>query len=153
MSETIFSNYGIGMDRLFSELNRESIQRQSNYPPYNIRKIQDYKTLLEIAVAGFKEKDLEVKFAENTLTIIGKNEKEDVGEYMHSGIGLRSFSRNFVLSPDVRIDQVTLEDGMLRILLEREIPDHKKPRTIPISSHKMEIDDGISDDKLLLMEE
>ena len=80
MSETIFSNYGIGMDRLFSELNRESIQRQSNYPPYNIRKIQDYKTLLEIAVAGFKEKDLEVKFAENTLTIIGKNETDKPGQ-------------------------------------------------------------------------
>jgi len=153
MTDSIFSNYGIGLDRLFSEMNRDAIQRQSTYPPYNVKKVEEYKTILELAVAGFKKKELIVEFAEDVLKISGKKDDfDDTDKYIHKGIGTRSFVRSFVLSPDVRIDQVVLEDGLLRILLEREIPEHKKPREIPIGTHQLEIDD-VPDDKLLLMEE
>jgi len=151
--DNIFGQYGIGLDRIFNEMNRDRIQRQSNYPPYNVRKLEGYKTLLEIAVAGFKEEELTIEFAEDILKIIGeKKDQYDVSQYTHHGIATRPFSKIFVLSPDVKIKNVALEDGMLRLLLDREIPEHKKPRKIPIGK-PLDISSDVSDEKLLLQEE
>jgi len=151
--EMMHTPYSVGLDRLFAEMNRENITNQSNYPPYNILKLDGHQTLLELAVAGFKESDLSVEFAEDVLKISGKKDNPENNEqYMHKGIGMRSFRRQFVLSPDVKIIGVSLEDGILKILLDREIPEHKKPRQIPIGKH-LEADTDVNDEKLLLQEE
>jgi len=89
--------------------------------------------MLELAVAGFDRSELEVEFAEDVLTITGRKDNSDK-DYIHRGIATRDFSRQFVLSPDMRIRDVALEHGLLKVKLEREIPEHKKKRKIEINS-------------------
>jgi molecular chaperone IbpA len=125
----------VGLDKLLSRMHQINTNTDFKYPPYNILRVDDYTFRIEIAVAGFNEDELEVEFAEDVLKITGQKPlaKEDDPVFLHKGISDRSFKRSFVLSPDVIIGDVSLEDGLLKIVLEREIPEHKKPRKIPIS--------------------
>jgi molecular chaperone IbpA len=124
------------MDKLLDRMHRINTSTDYKYPPYNILKVDDYLYRIEVAVAGFKEDELDVEFAEDTLKISGSKPlaKEDDPVFVHKGISEKSFVRQFVLSPDVIIGDVFLEDGLLKIMLERELPEHKKPRKIAIRS-------------------
>ena len=108
------------------------------YPPYNIRKEDDYKFVIEIALAGFSEKDVEVELTENVLHIrsLGEKGKQnlDTPDYDHRGIANRSFSRKFTLADDIVVRGAEFENGLLNITLERVVPDEKKPRIIPITN-------------------
>ena len=110
---------------------------QSNYPPYNIRKSGQDKYSIEIALAGFIKKDVEVEFEDNLLTVRTKQidkskDKNEDGEIIHKGISKRQFARSFTIADDVKVDGAELKDGLLTIACERILPDHKKKRLIEI---------------------
>jgi len=134
-----FKPFSVGFDNLFDDFDRiykfnsESI---NHYPPYNIRKVNDTDYVIELAVAGFGKKDIEVKSQENTLTIKSTDKKDEVLEkdesVLHRGISQRSFKRSFTIAEDVVVKGADLKDGLLSVKLERIIPDEKKPKIIDI---------------------
>ena len=110
---------------------------QSNYPPYNIRKTGKDKYSIELALAGFNKKDVEVEFEDNLLTVrtkqVNKSEnKNEDGEIIHKGISQRQFARSFTIADDVKVGEAQLKDGLLTISCERVIPEHKKKKLIDI---------------------
>jgi len=134
-----FMGLSIGFDSMFNRLANFPHQPEGGaYPPYNIRKEDDYKFVIEIALAGFSEKDVEVELTENILSIRSIDEKGkenlDTPDYVHRGIANRSFSRKFTLADDIVVRGAEFQNGLLNISLERVIPDEKKPRIIPITN-------------------
>ena len=135
----LLTPYAVGFDRVFDRLHDHYAlhQRNTGFPPYNIRKDGDYNFVIELALAGLSQDDLEVVVAEQTLTVrsVEKKHEEDDGGYpelLHRGISYRQFSRSWTLADDVVVNDAKMKDGMLAIHLERVIPDEKKPRTITI---------------------
>ena len=130
------SPFAVGFDRTFDTLSllANAKSQTSNYPPYNIRKVSDEKYTIELAVAGFEEKDIEIEAEEENLTIKGKRLAEASEGLVHQGLAARDFVRKFILSDDMVIKGAALTNGMLYIGLERVIPDHKKPRKIEFTS-------------------
>ena len=128
--------FSVGFDSVFDRFFDMDLTRDSGYPPYNIRKINEAQYVIEIALAGFSKEDIEVEVTEGNLAIRSKEEKEtDEDEsFVHKGIAKRSFLRSFTLSDDIIVKGADLKDGMLTIDLERVIPDEKKPRLIQIGS-------------------
>ena len=115
-------------------MNFSPTQQESGYPPYNIRKVDDYNYVIEIALAGFSERDIEIEIAEGVLSVRSKVDKDtDETEYVHRGIAKRSFARKFTLADDIIVKGAEFENGLLNITLERIVPDEKKPRIIPIT--------------------
>jgi molecular chaperone IbpA len=103
------------------------------FPPYNIVKKSDMDYFIELAVAGFSEKDITVSVEDRILVVTGKIESKENASYIHKGIADRAFTRRFSLTTDVIVKSASLKDGMLNIALQRVIPEEKKPRTIPIN--------------------
>ena len=130
--------FSIGFDSIFDRFFDMDLTRDSGYPPYNIRKINEAQYVIEIALAGFSKEDIEVEVTEGNLAIRSKEEKEtDEDEsFVHKGIAKRSFLRSFTLSDDIIVKGADLKDGMLIINLEKVIPDEKKPRLIQIGTSK-----------------
>jgi molecular chaperone IbpA len=124
----------VGFDRLASLMSTASRQDQGNsYPPYNIRTTGENNYQITMAVAGFSEADIDITTELNRLLVTGNRAEEDEkGEYLHRGIATRSFERRFNLADHVRVISANLENGLLHINLEREIPEAMKPRTIEI---------------------
>jgi len=131
----------VGFDRLFSLLDQVGGYDGGSpgYPPYNIERTGENDYRITVAVAGFGEGDLSIEAKENTLTIRGeKQEKQEekTGEVMYQGIAARAFERVFQLADYVQVKSATLENGLLHVDLVRELPEAKKPRTIPIGTAK-----------------
>ena len=109
---------------------------QVNYPPYNIVKTGEYTYDIELALAGFSKKDINVEYDNNVLTVKSIKKAENVQEgnngMLHQGISKRYFSKSFTVSDDVEVNGAELKDGLLKVSLERIIPESKKPRTINI---------------------
>ena len=126
------NTYSIGFDRMFDNL--MNVPTASSYPPYNIVKNDDDKFTLEIAVAGFSKDEIEIEFKENILKIESKSrpEGDDDKEYLHKGISNKRFVKTFTLSDDVVVNGADMKDGILKIEMERIIPEEKKPRLIEI---------------------
>ena len=133
--------FSIGFDDMFDQfesmLGNGGMTMQSNYPPYNIRKTGKDNYSIEVALAGFNKKDVEVEFEDNILTVrtkqLNKSEDQNVdGEIIHKGISQRQFARSFTIADDVRVNGAELKDGLLTIACERILPDHKKKRLIDI---------------------
>ena len=133
--------FSIGFDDMFDQfesmLGNGGMTMQSNYPPYNIRKTGKDNYSIEVALAGFSKKDVEVEFEDNILTVRTKqlNKSEDQnadGEIIHKGISQRQFARSFTIADDVKVNGAELKDGLLTIACERILPDHKKKRLIDI---------------------
>lgn len=121
-------------DRLFDTVSRAD-NSANGYPPYNIEKADEDGYRITMAVAGFREDDLNVNLKDNTLTIAGEQKaSEENVTYLHRGIAGRSFERRFQLAEDIRVVSAALENGLLHIDLVREVPEHKKPRQIEIAS-------------------
>jgi molecular chaperone IbpA len=126
--------YAVGYDRVFDQLQKyvQNNVQSSGFPPYNIQKGGDYNYTIEIALAGFSKDDIEVEVAENTLSV-RSDKKADTDDYaIHRGISYRRFDRKFTLADDIVVSGATLENGLLRIDLERIIPEEKKPRLIEV---------------------
>ena len=133
--------FSIGFDDMFEQfenmLGNGNLAMQSNYPPYNIRKTGKDNYSIEVALAGFSKKDVEVEFEDNLLTVKTKQIKKSSdtntdGEIIHKGISQRQFSRTFTIADDVKVNNAELKDGLLTIACERIVPDHKKKRVIEI---------------------
>ena len=133
--------FSIGFDDMFDQfesmLGNGGMTMQSNYPPYNIRKTGKDNYSIEVALAGFSKKDVEVEFEDNILTVrtkqLNKSDDQNVdGEIIHKGISQRQFARSFTIADDVKVNGAELKDGLLTIACERILPDHKKKRLIDI---------------------
>ena len=133
--------FSIGFDDMFEQfenmLGNGGLTMQSNYPPYNIRKTGKDKYSIEVALAGFTKKDVEVEFEDNLLTVktkqINKSEdKGENGEILHKGISQRHFARSFTIADDVKVNSAELKDGLLTIACERIVPEYKKKKLIEI---------------------
>ena len=128
----------VGYDRLASLMNSAHRCEQGNgFPPYNIQKAGDDHYRITMAVAGFAEPDLSITSERNKLIVTGNRPEEEEGEenaYLYRGIATRSFERRFNLADHVRVSGAKLDNGLLHIELEREIPEAMKPRSIAIES-------------------
>ena len=133
--------FSIGFDDMFDQfenmLGNGNLAMQSNYPPYNIRKTGNDKYSIEVALAGFSKKDVEVEFEDNLLTVrtkqVNKSEDKNVnGEILHKGISQRQFARSFTIADDVKVNGAELKDGLLTIACERIVPEYKKKKLIEI---------------------
>jgi molecular chaperone IbpA len=127
----------IGFDDVFRKLTQitESLPKIPAYPPYNIRKIDETKYVIEVAVAGFGSQDIEVEIEEGTLTIKGSTNASTfpASEYLFKGIADRAFTRKFSLADTVIVKNADLMNGMLKIMLERLIPEEKKVKKVKIN--------------------
>ena len=126
--------YAVGFDRVFDQLQNyvENNSTSTGYPPYNIRKDGEYNYDIEMALAGFSEKDIEVEVADGVLTIRSVKENEDDDNNLYRGISYRKFNRKFTLADDIIVKDAKLQDGLLKISLEKIIPEEKKPRLITV---------------------
>ena len=107
----------------------------NNFPPHNIVKLDENKYVVELAVAGFGKDEIDIQVQENTLTIKGeKKEGTPDLEYLHRGIGTRSFTKSITIADTIEVKGAEYKDGILRIGLENIIPEHKKPRKIEIGN-------------------
>lgn len=121
----------LGMDHLMNDFHRLD---NSGYPPYNVETVGDNQYQITLALAGFKRDDLEITVKEGLLTVEGNKdeiESED-RQYIHRGIANRAFTRQWKLAEYVEVVDATMEDGLLFVLLERQVPEEKQPKTIAI---------------------
>lgn len=127
----------VGYDNLFQLLNAavRSEEAHASYPPYNIEKLSDQRYRLVMAVAGFGNDDLFITRHNFVLTIAGKSRSEDPSiQYIHRGIARRAFERHFQLADYIHVEHASLEDGLLKITLYRDMPEGQKPRKIEIKT-------------------
>ena len=129
--------YAVGFDRTFDRLfDYVTHQAESTgYPPYNIQKTEDYKFEIEMALAGFDKKDIEIEVAEGVLTVKSLKDKDTgtTDDYtLYKGISQRNFTRKFTLADDIIVKGAELKNGMLTINLERIVPEEKKPQLIEV---------------------
>ena len=134
-----FMGLSIGFDSMFNRMmNFPSTQQESGYPPYNIRKVDDYNYVIEIALAGFSESDIEGEVADGVISVrsLGEKGKQnlDTPDYVHRGIANRSFSKSWTLSDDMVVKGAEFQNGLLNINLEKVVPEEKKPRIVPITT-------------------
>lgn len=126
----------VGFDRLATLMNAAHRAETGNgFPPYNIQKAGENQYRITMAVAGFSEADLDITTEHNTLTVRGTRPEEsddESGAYLYRGIATRNFERRFNLADHVRVSGARLDNGLLHIELEREIPEAMKPRKIEI---------------------
>jgi molecular chaperone IbpA len=130
----------VGFDSIFEEFDRmlESTERyNSNYPPYNIRKINENDYKIEVALAGYSKDDIELELKVSTLTVRNKAKEKIVNEdsngVIHKGISTRQFERAFTISEDIKVKNAELNNGLLNIDLERIVPEEKRARLININ--------------------
>ena len=138
---SIFPNleaWSVGFDRewrMLEDLQNTLMGGTSSYPPYNIKQTSEHNYEIEMAVAGFKKNELKVELNNNQLIIEGvKEEKSENSDsnYVYKGIASRHFRQSFALADHVKVNGSELKDGILKISLERDLPEEKKPRSIEI---------------------
>ena len=136
-----FDPFFVGFDRLFDRLasfDANETLRPTNFPPYNIVKKDEYKYEIELAVAGISAKDINIEHNPETsvLTVEGsKGGTED--NYLHKGIAERNFVRTWTLAENVEVTGADLNDGLLKVELERIVPEEKRPKTIKIGTNRV----------------
>jgi len=129
----------VGYDRLYDQLSRVHDQMAKNipnYPPYNIRKTDDSTYVIEMAVAGFGESEIEITLNDDKLTVEGSAKDSGDDEVLYQGLALRDFTRSFTLNDQIEIENAEMVNGLLKIWLERVVPESKKPKKIEINSNK-----------------
>ena len=130
----------VGFDNVFDHFERMMDDHNfnqmtaTNFPPYNIVKTGEYTYDVELALAGFSKNDIDVEYKDNMLTVKSKEKAKDndVDGMLHRGISKRWFSKSFTIADDVEVKGAELKDGLLKISMERIIPEGKKARTIEV---------------------
>jgi len=126
--------FSIGFDEIFRHVDHHLDTGHTNFPPYNIVKGKDeLNWTIELALAGYNKKDIDVHYADNTLTIKSIHKDVDDSDTIHRGIAKRHFTRTFTIADDVEVRGAEMADGMLSVALEKIVPEGKKPRTIEIA--------------------
>ena len=128
--------HSVGFDRMQRLMDTATTRTEVSYPPYNIETDGEDAYRVTVAVAGFGEDDLDVALENDTLTISGKkaNEAEEAA-YLHHGIAGRDFQLKFSLADHIKVNGAKLENGVLVVDLEREVPEELKPRQIEIQTN------------------
>lgn len=122
--------YTIGFDSFFNSL--DSITGDvKGYPHYNIKKLDDNRWSIELALAGFSKDDIEIEVKDNIMNISGELKSED-NDYVYKGISSRKFSKSFTLAEFTECESAKMENGILSIILEKNIPEDKKPQKVKI---------------------
>ena len=128
--------FSVGFDRVFDRLvDYDTNYTTGGFPPYNIRKTDDFKHIIEIALAGFSKDEIEVVLTDGVIEVKSSElpttdkPKDDL---IHKGIAKRAFTRKFTLADDIEIKDAKLENGLLLINLEQIVPEHKKPKIIKV---------------------
>ncbi|SVA55649.1 uncharacterized protein METZ01_LOCUS108503 [marine metagenome] len=129
--DSIFDHFGSMFDDDFMS------DIQPTYPPYNIVKSGKNTYNIEVALAGFNKKDINVNVEDGMLSIETKKEdkssdKDEDGEVLHKGISKRYFKRSFTIANDVKVTGAELKDGLLRVSMEKIVPEEKKLKTIDV---------------------
>ena len=128
--------FSVGFDRVFDRLvDYGTTYETGGFPPYNIRKTDDFKHVIEIALAGFSKAEIDVILTDGVLEIKSSNlptTEKPKDDMIHKGIAKRAFTRKFTLADDIEIKDAKLKNGLLEIELEQIVPEHKKPRTIKV---------------------
>lgn len=129
----------LGFDKFFDDVEKlltMDIQKStSNFPPHNILKLDDTRYIVELAIAGFSKDEIDISVNAGVLTVKGeKEDKESEVQYLHKGIGTRSFTKTITVADTIEVKGAEFKDGILRIGLENIIPEHKKPRKIEIGN-------------------
>jgi len=132
-----FDKFYVGFDDQFNRLAKlhdDMTKNIPNYPPYNIRKTGDNTYVIELAVAGFARQDVEIELTDNTMIVRGNtaSDEKEVESYLWKGIAARNFTRTFALEDQIEVKDAEMLNGMLRIFLERMIPEHKKPKKVEV---------------------
>lgn len=128
---TPFGGLGLDIDKFFSNTSTAPA-----YPPYNVIRLTDDEYVMEFAVAGFKKNDVSIVTEKGILTVKGEKEDPEFEKnsgYVHKGIAGRKFKRSFTLPEYFEVVGAQMEDGILKVTLERNIPEEKKPKSIKIS--------------------
>lgn len=123
----------IGFEQMLDKIREasETLPKIPSYPPYNIKKIDDEHFVIEMAVAGFGKTDLDIELKDGTLTVSGSHDADDK-DYIYQGIANRAFTRKFTLADTVVVKNAELVNGLLKIALERFVPEEKKAKKIDI---------------------
>lgn len=125
----------VGFDRMFDTFEqRFANQINNNYPPFNVVKTSDDSYFVELAIAGFRKDEIHIEVEGDTLTVKGERVRDDDAswQYLHRGLSARNFVRQYQLAEHMVIKGAAIQDGILRIDLERIIPEEKKARVIDI---------------------
>jgi len=130
--ETWFSDpFFLGFDSQFHRWNVNKTTT-SSFPPYNVKKIDEDNYVVELAVAGYDREDLDITVDKDTLIIKSDRENDEKSEFLHKGIAGRNFTQTFTLGEYMVVKSASLENGLLSVKIEREIPEDQKPKTIRI---------------------
>lgn len=114
-------------------------KKQVGFPPYNIEKLDQENYRITMAVAGFSESELDISVEKGVLTVTGSKEQTNAeSEYLYKGIAARNFQRQFDLAEHIKVNGASMENGLLHISLQREVPEALKPRRISISQNEAE---------------
>lgn len=136
--EKDFDRFFVGFDDQFDNMfktHKELLKNIPTYPPYNIKKTDENHYTIEMAVAGFGQSDIDIELVEGKLVIRGNIKAEQAEEtFLHRGIANRAFTHSFVVKDGVEVKDAELLNGMLKIVLERLIPEAKQPKKIPVKT-------------------
>jgi molecular chaperone IbpA len=134
-----FDRFYVGFDdhvAKMAQVHKEFVKNIPGYPPYNIRKVDENKYQIEMAVAGFGKQDIDIELADSKLIIKGSAQSDtDDTDYMFKGIGTRAFTRTFAIDDQVEVQSAELVNGMLKVFLEKLVPEEKKPKKVKIKDH------------------
>ncbi len=131
-------------DKFFLDFDEQVAKMQSfhdditknipNYPPFNVRKIDEKNYTIEIAVAGFATHEIDVELDGGKLTVKGNSTSEKPNDYIFNGIATRAFTRTWAIGDEYKVENAELFNGILKIALERLIPEAKKPVKVPVKA-------------------
>ncbi len=129
-----FRNLTVGFDNIFDQLSSLSQFEIPKYPPYNIKKVDDNKYQLEMALAGFTKTDLEVEVKDNTLTVTGNSadDTENTNSFVYKGIAQRAFTRQWTLMNYLKVFSANFKDGVLVVDMELNEPEEEKGKKIEV---------------------
>lgn len=147
-----FDKYFVGFEDQLNKLAKvhdDLTKSIPNYPPYNIKKTGDNTYVIELAVAGFGKQDVEIELADNKLIVRGNTADNTDENFIFKGIANRAFTRSFVIDDQIEVNDAEMMNGMLRIFLEKIIPEHKKPKKIEV---KEKAEKSTKSDKKFLAE-
>jgi molecular chaperone IbpA len=121
----------LGFHDQFSRWNTNKVAT-STFPPYNVKKIDEDNYIVELAIAGYEREDIDVTVDKDTLIIKSERENDDKADYLHKGIAGRNFTQTFTLGEYMIVKSAALDNGLLTVKIERELPESAKPRQIKI---------------------
>ena len=131
--DKFFLNYDDQVSKL-QKLHDDLTKNIPNYPPFNVRKVDDKHFVIELAVAGFAESEIDIEIDGGMLTIKGNSESQSPDDYIIKGIGTRAFTRAWSIGDEYKVENAELFNGILKIALERLIPETKKPTKVEIKT-------------------